>query len=227
MFNLKVLYKSALNKDLISQLLSVFIFLYLYLVYLTSKKSIIYSSKFDRNSYEKKNAIYAFWHNRIAMMPFLRPKNIKVNALISPSRDGKVPVYTLKFFGVNSISGSSNKNSYTSAKTIEEKLHNGESIIITPDGSRGPLYSINGNIAKIASRNSCYILTSTYNSTRAKRLKTWDRFILPLPFGKLYFVLGNPIKIPKFDSDADLSKFNLIIKNELDRITIIADSLVK
>lgn len=227
MFNLKILYKNTLNNDLISQLLGAFIFLYLCLVYLTSKKSIIYSSKFDQNSYEKNNGIYAFWHNRIAMMPFLRPKNLKVNALISPSRDGKVPVYTLKFFGVHSISGSSNKNSYTSAKTIEEKLHNGESIIITPDGSRGPLYTINGNIAKIASRNSCYILTSTYNSTKSKILKTWDRFILPLPFGELYFVLGNPIKIPKFDNDDDLIKFNCIIKNELDRITSIADKLVK
>jgi lysophospholipid acyltransferase (LPLAT)-like uncharacterized protein len=178
---------------------------------LTSKKYYIYSEKFNKKLIEENNFIGAFWHNRLSMMFFLRHKKIKDNVLISEHKDGRVIASTSSLFGVNIITGSSSNISMESLKNIIRCLTKGENLTITPDGPRGPVYQINSNIAKIAQKTSKMIIPISFSCKKKIILRSWDRFIFPLPFNTIYFVYGNPI----YPDNADIKT---ALKNELDRI---------
>ena len=67
-------------------------------------------------------------------------------------------------------------------------LKGGESAGITPDGPRGPRYEVSPGILLLARHAKVPILPCTYSTTRGMFLKTWDRFLLPFPFGKGVFM---------------------------------------
>ncbi len=227
MRKIKRIYKSILDNDIIASFFALIIYLYLNFVYFTSKKIIHYSDNFNQNLYQKKNAIYVFWHNRLALMFFLKPKNIKVSVVISMHRDGKIIASSGKLFGINIIKGSSSQNSIAAMRNIENELRKGNSIVITPDGPRGPVYCINSNVAKIASKIPLEIIPASYYSNKVKRFNSWDNFILPLPFSKIYFSIGKPVVMPKIVSDVNINCVNDFLKSELDRVTKHSEQLVR
>ncbi len=211
MLQLKHLFKKLTKSGPFIQILSVLIYIYINIVYLTSKKYYIYSEKFNKRLIKENNAIYAFWHNRLSLMFFLRHKKITTNVLSSEHKDGRIMTSTSSLFGINTITGSSSNISMKSLKTIIRCLTKGENLVITPDGPRGPVYQINSNIAKIAQKTSTMILPISFSCKKKKILRSWDKFILPLPFNTIYFVYGNPI----YPDNADI---NTALKKELDRL---------
>ena len=36
------------------------------------------------------------------------------------------------------------------------------------------------------------IISITFSATRVRRARSWDRFLIPLPFGKIYYHMGMP-----------------------------------
>lgn len=193
------------------KILSALIYIYINIVYFTSKKYVIYPKSFNKTLYQKENAIYAFWHNRLSLMFFMQPKKIKTNVLISEHKDGQLIADTSLLFGTKVIEGSSSNISMTSLKRIIKSLVSGESLAITPDGPRGPVYQINSNIAKIAKRTAKTIIPMSFSCKKKKTMRSWDKFILPLPFNTLYLVYGKPIK--PTDKDIDI-----LLKKELNQL---------
>ena len=49
------------------------------MVFLTSKRKTIYSQNFDIKKFQNTTSIYVFWHGRMTLMYFLRPKNKRTN----------------------------------------------------------------------------------------------------------------------------------------------------
>ncbi len=193
------------------KILSALIYIYINIVYLTSKKYVIYPKSFDKTLYQKQNAIYAFWHNRLSLMFFMQPKKIKTNVLTSKHKDGQLVADTSLLFGTTVIEGSSSNISMNSLKKIIKSLVSGESLAITPDGPRGPVYQINSNIAKIAKRTSKTIIPMSFSCKKKKIMKSWDKFILPLPLNTIYLVYGTPIKPTEKNID-------ILLKKELNQL---------
>jgi lysophospholipid acyltransferase (LPLAT)-like uncharacterized protein len=66
------------------------------------------------------------------------------------------------------------------------------SIVITPDGPRGPVYQIQEGIIHLAQLTGRPIIPIS-NFTRWKiRLRSWDRFQIPLPFARCQPTTANP-----------------------------------
>lgn len=188
------------------KILSALVYIYINIVYFTSKKYVIYPKSFNKNLYQKENAIYAFWHNRLSLMFFMQPKKIRTNVLISEHKDGQLIADTSVLFKTKIIEGSSSNISMSSLKRIIKSLVAGESLAITPDGPRGPVYQINSNIAKIAKRTSKTIIPMSFSCKKKKIMKSWDKFILPLPLNTIYLVYGTPIKPTESNIDDLLKK---------------------
>lgn len=72
-------------------------------------------------------------------------------------------------------------------------LKQGRGICITPDGPKGPRYKINGNITALAAKFGLPVIPLCFSASSAVVLNTWDKFIIPLPFSKIYIELGKPI----------------------------------
>ena len=45
------------------------------------------------------------------------------------------------------------------------------------------------------------IFPVTYAATRRRHLRSWDRLIIPLPFARIVFIVGEPIEVPRHASD--------------------------
>jgi lysophospholipid acyltransferase (LPLAT)-like uncharacterized protein len=68
-------------------------------------------------------------------------------------------------------------------------LKEGEEILLTPDGPKGPRYHLNDGILGMALKSKLPILIISYQPEKYWQLKSWDRFVIPKPFTKIDFYL--------------------------------------
>jgi lysophospholipid acyltransferase (LPLAT)-like uncharacterized protein len=223
---LKHIYKNFVRKFLALPVISVLVYLYIWIVFLTSSKVVRYSPGSNAEVVREHNFLYVFWHNRLMMIHMMPVLADKISILISTHADGKVIGMVSKLFGRKVIWGSSTRGWVDALKKILSILKCGESVVITPDGPRGPAQQINSAVVKISAKSGVGILPVTYGSRRKKLLRSWDKFILPLPFSKLSFVYGRPIILARNAPSSDIAGVELALKRELDRISVLADKLV-
>jgi lysophospholipid acyltransferase (LPLAT)-like uncharacterized protein len=150
--------------------------------------------------------IYSLWHNRMICLPGSVPRYVasRTSFLASQSRDGGYISDILGQFGMGAVRGSSSKGGARSLVEMRERLENGTSIAVTPDGPRGPRYEPKDGILWLASNTGTAIVPLTLNSKWHLEFKGWDRTQLPLPFSKSQLVVGEPLRI-----DPDLSNTDL------------------
>lgn len=154
-------------------------------------------------------AIFCIWHNRLplALGSYRSPvfkgwPHEGMCAMISASRDGSFLSAVAEAFDVQPIRGSSSRRgpqALLEAVTWIKK----RSIAITPDGPRGPMYQIHDGIIVLAQLSGRPIIpTSNYVAWKL-RLKSWDRFQIPLPFARCDLRYGDPLWVPREISDTD------------------------
>jgi lysophospholipid acyltransferase (LPLAT)-like uncharacterized protein len=205
------------------KILGLLIYLYIVFCYKTSRWSVIDLSNTKHDS----PTIYAFWHGRLAMMPYLGPKNRQMNVLISNHSDGDIIKIAMSYFKFATISGSSKKNSFTALKQIIKKLQNNENISITPDGPRGPSRKINSSIIDIARMTKSPIIPMIFSISRNIILNSWDSFMVPLPFSKGVLIYGEKITVPENADHAKTEELKEKLALGLDKITTMADRAIK
>ena len=158
-------------------------------------------------------AIAAFWHERLPMLPALWFHMRAAGAhgtprvLVSKHRDGRFIGTVVRRFGVRVVHGSSSKDG--SARDVSEKggaasvrvllaeLQGGEHVLITPDGPRGPRRRAAPGVAQLAGLSGAPVLPVGAQTSRHRVLPTWDRMVVPLPFGRGVIVCGMPIPVPR------------------------------
>ena len=62
-----------------------------------------------------------------------------------------------------------------------------------------------------------------FSTSRRRLLKSWDRFLLPLPFGRGVFVIGPEIKVPGGFDAAGREQLRLRLEQALNEVTAEAD----
>jgi len=163
---------------------------YVKLVWLTSRWEYIGKEHATLYWRENKPVVGCFWHGRLLMMFKVWFGPHKLHMLNSGHADGEILAQATKNFGFGSISGSSTRGGKKAFLTMIKILREGESIGITPDGPRGPRYRASPGVIRMARLGNAAILPGSYSSTKGIFMKSWDRFFLPLPFGKGVFVYG-------------------------------------
>jgi lysophospholipid acyltransferase (LPLAT)-like uncharacterized protein len=215
----------------VQKVITFLIYSYLLFVYKTSTKKFIGIEKIYEKIEFKKPIIFAFWHNRLMMMPFFARKVKKqfnshiLMTLASKHGDGKLVGMVMEKFGLISIFGSTKDGrkasrgiDYSSMRKIIDGLKNGYSLGITPDGPRGPNQQINGELINIARLTKSCIVAVSYSSSNFKIIKkSWDKFKIPLPFSKLCFVVDEIyFEVEKnFEDDKDFLKQKKAITERL------------
>ena len=133
-------------------------------------------------------AVVILWHNRILLAPELYRRYLpdrKMAGLISASSDGAWLAGFFEQLGIKPVRGSRHGRGMQAFRELLKVSRAGYDIGITPDGSRGPIYDMKAGAATLAVRGGAPILLLSYNYTRAWRLKSWDRFYIPLPFSRI------------------------------------------
>ena len=83
-------------------------------------------------------------------------------------------------------------------------LQGDEQVAITPDGPRGPRRVAASGVAQIAALSGVSVLPCSAQTSRRRILRSWDRMVLPLPFGRGVLVCEAPIRVPRQGWEASL-----------------------
>jgi lysophospholipid acyltransferase (LPLAT)-like uncharacterized protein len=179
--------------------------------------------------------IACIWHGRFPLihkMWSFGPDVPKAKMLISQSREGGIVAHTSRTVGAEVIRGSAakgrqSKGGVEAMRAMARHIEDGGVIAMTPDGPRGPRMRAKRGpvqLAKLAGSPLMAIAWSTSNCIVFH--KSWDHFILPLPFGHGALIWGDPIAPPAMDaSDAEIEAVRLKLENEMNRIAAEADRI--
>ena len=145
--------------------------------------------------------LFCFWHNRILGITFafqrIYPKHRSgVTVLTSASKDGEILARLVAEFKMRSVRGSSSRGGSRALLELIRLVQSGRDIAITPDGPRGPRYSLGPGVIQLAQTTGAKILPLHAQFSRCFQMKTWDGFIIPLPFSRVSINVGSPIRIP-------------------------------
>tara|TARA_R110000868_G_scaffold255659_4_gene512274 strand:- start:5202 stop:5942 length:741 start_codon:yes stop_codon:yes gene_type:complete len=176
--------------------------------------------------------VVAIWHSRIMLIPSGWTRLIRhwpgrtadVAMLISMSGDGEPVARAMRHLGVGTIRGSAGnkkkaKKDKGGARAIIDAvklLKAGGAVCITPDGPRGPSEQVSLGAILIAQRAGSPILPFAVTTRPAKRLNSWDQFIIPFPFTKGAIVFGELLETPR---EADPETLRAELQLRLDAAT--------
>jgi len=211
--------KRLLKHPFTQVLLSYVLAFYIRLVMLTSRKEYIIHPDAAGYMRGEENAIFAFWHGRMMLLPAINPPR-KMHVLISMHRDGLLISQVIARFGQATIAGSSSKGGAEAVRAIVRLLKKGDNISITPDGPRGPNQKAQMGIVTIAKLSGKVVLPVTFSASKHKRLHSWDGFMVAKPFSRLKFCVGAPLVVESADEDARLA-----IENAMNNLVKQADEI--
>ena len=212
---MEILLSKEAKRKLISLLLPPIGYIFIRLIYLSCKKEYF----LPKEKLLNKPYIIAFWHGKLLMQPFiynrLRSKP-KVATMISEHFDGEIIAKIIKYFHFDSIRGSSKKGAIKVLKESFSKVNEGYDIAITPDGPRGPRYSVADGIVSIAQKKKMSIIACNFYASSFWRLKSWDGFMIPKPFSTIYLFAEEPFLLDGLDKESakDKIKEALMAKEE-------------
>ena len=146
----------------------------------------------------KDPVIFACWHGELLMLPYLYKfyrKKAHAKVLISPHFDGKLIASTIKYFGLGTLAGSSDKSPARVLIQAIKTLKEGYDIGITPDGPKGPRHEVADGIIVMAQKTGAKIVLVEIKPTKFWALNSWDKFIIPKPFCEINFYSTKEIDI--------------------------------
>jgi lysophospholipid acyltransferase (LPLAT)-like uncharacterized protein len=150
--------------------------------------------------------ILAFWHERLPLIPALfrlaaaeQPEvaRLRPHVLVSQHRDGRFIGAAVERFGVAMVYGSSRRGGAAALVELLRVLRAGNPVLLTPDGPRGPRRQAAPGVAQLAALSGAMVLPVGAATRRHRLLPSWDRMMLPLPFGRGAIVCGPLIAVPR------------------------------
>ena len=175
----------------------------LHLIYFSNRKTKQWPEEVRPYARGEKPAIFCFWHGRMIAQLFLIPPRRRMIVLSTPHRDGLIASLLTRSFGIRTVYGTRSKGASAAATATRALLacaEKGYNISMTPDGPRGPAQKAALGAAYLARKSGHPLIPITFAATRHKRFRSWDRFMLFLPFGHIYYLAGAPIHVA---ADAD------------------------
>jgi lysophospholipid acyltransferase (LPLAT)-like uncharacterized protein len=171
--------------------------------------------------------ILVTWHGR-TFVPITRFYRRGYWAMISTSRDGEMQDRIFKRYGFNTVRGSTSARGAVQATlALTKQLKAGAIVTLTPDGPRGPSRCAQPGIIYLAMKSGCPIVPAGISAAPRKLMRSWDRYMLPMPFARVAWIYGEPIYIPKdARSQEDQEHWASVVGKEIDLLEAQADRMV-
>ena len=164
------------------------------------------------------------WHGRLLFPSWYIRHHTTLHIISSRHADSEILAHILRKWGYGLIRGSTNKGGMNVIKEMTKIFSNGGMIAVTNDGPKGPARIAKSGSIGLAIKNNVKIISVTGSATKYWQVKSWDRFMLPRPFGKIQIVVSAPIEITEKLSTSEeevrfLSEFINYYQDKADRLT--------
>jgi lysophospholipid acyltransferase (LPLAT)-like uncharacterized protein len=170
--------------------------------------------------------IVAMWHGQHFMTSFFRRPEHKCKTLISRHRDGEMNAIAVERLGIPAIRGSGDherrdhrKGGASAFRQMLDALAGGWSVALTADVPKVSRVAGDGivTLARYSGRPIYPIAAAT---SRRIHLSTWDRSEWNLPFGRLAFVVGDPIRVASDAGEHALEEARSAVESALNAATV-------
>ncbi len=139
-----------------------------------------------------RHVIFATWHDQLLLIsPGYRGGAAKV--LISRSKDGELIARVVSYFGIGAVRGSSNRGARAAFRELVQLSREPCTLGITPDGPTGPRHRLKEGVVQLARLSGRPIVPLAFACSSGHRFQSWDRFLLPYPWGKAVYSFGEPL----------------------------------
>lgn len=161
------------------------------------------------------------WHQHLLicgrfLVAARRRHGLKPGFMISPSVDGEAPTMLARVHGAHVVRGS---GSYTGVRAVrgvyQAIVKEGISPLITPDGPRGPRFEFKPGAIFTGQIAGKPVVPLAFAARPARIMKTWDKFVLPLPFARIGIAVGEPFLPPRKADEAQMAAAQAEMKRRM------------
>lgn len=163
--------------------------------------------------------VIAFWHGQLAMVqhPYRGPGVI---IQVSRHSDGEIISRAVRPFGIRTARGSASRGAIASLREMIRAFGEGYDLAIAADGPRGPRHHAKAGALQLAAATGARLFPVACAPRRALVFrKSWDHFTVPLPFTRICYAVGEPIRVARGCDAATLEQTRLRLEAELNRLT--------
>jgi len=148
-----------------------------------------------RTIYEAGRAhVFLLWHE--ALLPLLwRHREQGIAIVVSEAREGQYLAEFATSLGYRALYGSSTRGGARALLAAVRELRAGRPVAFTPDGPRGPRRELKPGVVAAAQRSGAVVVPLHAEADRAWRLHSWDRFMIPKPFARVWITYGIPFEV--------------------------------
>ena len=165
------------------------------------------------------------WHGRLLFPSwYIRLKMTNLYAIASRHSDAEIMARILRHWGYSLIRGSTRKGGKAVVQKMTDVFKNGGIVAVTNDGPKGPPKIAKAGSTGLAIKYDVNMITITGSATKYWQMKSWDKFMLPKPFGRIDILVAPPLQIdiPPENNEEEiklLSDYMNHYQDEVDRMT--------
>lgn len=186
----------------------------------TGRLEAVHEERFEALRSKGEPFLFALWHGRM-LLPIWRHRGQGVATMASKSNDGEIISRWLENNGYFAVRGSTNKGGARGIVLLKRYLEAGHAAALTVDGPKGPPRVVQEGILTLARRSGAWVLPVSAGTTRPRFLRSWDRYLVPLPFSRSIVTYGEPFRLGSESDPEALAK----IGSAIDEATEEADRL--
>jgi len=177
--------------------------------------------------------ILAVWHGRffISNSGWHRGDQ-PASVLVSKSNDGAIITAAAKKLGLGVIRGSGaregsdkDRGGREALRGMVKHIRNKGCVVITPDGPRGPRMRVQPGVLALAKMTGAPIVPYALSARHRKIVNSWDKFMLPFPFGRGAIVWGEPVTVERKAGDAEVEAARALLETRMIAVTNRADAI--
>ena len=161
--------------------------------------------------------IFVTWHGR-TIVPAIHMGGRGYAALISLSRDGEIQNNFFQLLGYKTARGSTGRGGIRGALQVARSVKEGGVLVMTPDGPRGPTHKVQLGVILMAEKSGAPIIPVGVSADRRWLMKSWDSYMIPKPFARVQFLVGDPILIPPKLTEEDRQRYAVIVEAAINRL---------
>ncbi len=162
------------------------------------------------------------WHaHQIAGLCLIRDwarRGFRPGFVISASVDGEVPAAIARSWGAEVVRGSAKESAGLALRDALAMMKRGVSVVTMSDGPRGPKFEVKTGTVMMARMGNAPMVPIVCAASRAWTMKTWDSFMIPLPFARIALAVGEPICAPKSLSEDQIEATRLELQAAMDSL---------
>lgn len=225
------MFKRLMRSPILQAALGALVALWMVFVKYTTRWTVFHEERIDPFIKSGDNFIALTFHSRFLLLNAAWSRKYgSPYVLISRSRDGNLIAWACRWLGVKTVRGSSRNSEKSGGKGGVEAglsavsvLGQGGCLVITPDGPRGPRQRVSPGAFRLSRLTRVPIISCTLSVSHRKVFGSWDKFVLPLPFGRGEIHWGTVQSIEPGASDEQLETLRLGMETEMNTLLSAAD----